>query len=191
MVRAAFGIGARRHHADALAFEHRERHRAEVEHDVVRVVLAADLGDAHVADDGHEVGVAVPPRHHVNVQVVGNAGPGHAALVQPDVEALGAVLRGERRDRPLGQAHRVGELVRPDLDEAPDVAVQDGHDVAGRVREGVEDQEREAAPLQDERPAVVTGGQRRAEHAHGLGAAGGRHVRHPPGRPEPLHSTRC
>src|SRR5687768_11438796 len=44
--------------------------------------------DARVADDGHEVGVAVPARHQVNVQMIEHAGAGRAADVDPDVDAL-------------------------------------------------------------------------------------------------------
>ena len=40
--------------------------------------------------DRHEVGVAAPPGHHVLVQVGGDAGAGHRAQVDADVEALGA-----------------------------------------------------------------------------------------------------
>gem|GEM_PF-6234959 len=42
------GVDARRDNTDRLAFEHRERHGAEVEHDVMRIVFAPDLGHAHV-----------------------------------------------------------------------------------------------------------------------------------------------
>ncbi|MCY1236144.1 hypothetical protein D9M72_487870 [compost metagenome] len=54
VVRAAAGVGARRHDADRLAFEHRERRRAEIQHDVVRVIFAADIGHTHIA--GHRGG---------------------------------------------------------------------------------------------------------------------------------------
>ncbi|MNT16790.1 hypothetical protein D3C72_1519080 [compost metagenome] len=52
MVRAAVGVGARRDDADGLAFQHRERGRAEIQHDVVGVVFAADFGHAHIAGHG-------------------------------------------------------------------------------------------------------------------------------------------
>src|SRR4030095_5803661 len=51
--------------------------------------------DPYVAHDRDEVGVAVPPRHDVQVQVVDDPGPGHPPLVQAHVEALGPVLRTE------------------------------------------------------------------------------------------------
>ena len=44
----------------------------------------------HVADNGHEVGVAVPARHDVPVAVLIDAGAGHAAEVHADVEAVRA-----------------------------------------------------------------------------------------------------
>ena len=59
MVRLAVGIQPRRDDADRLAFEHREGQAAEIEHDVVRIVvlltlLQTHLGDAQVA--GHAGG---------------------------------------------------------------------------------------------------------------------------------------
>jgi len=41
MVRTTVGVDSRRDDADRLALEHRKRRRPEVEHDVVRVVVAA------------------------------------------------------------------------------------------------------------------------------------------------------
>ena len=57
VVRFAFGVHTGRDDADRLAFEHRERHAAKVEHDVMGVVvllavLFADFGHAQVAGDG-------------------------------------------------------------------------------------------------------------------------------------------
>ena len=51
VVRPAVGIRARRQDADRLAFEHGKRRRAEIEHDVMGVVLPPDLRDPDVADD--------------------------------------------------------------------------------------------------------------------------------------------
>ena len=52
---------------------------------------------ARLADDGHEVGVAVPARNDVEVQVIEDAGAGRLAEVDADVDAV-------RRVR-LGQCH--------------------------------------------------------------------------------------
>jgi hypothetical protein len=40
-VRLAVGVDARRHDADALAFEHRKRSGAEIENDVAHVAVGA------------------------------------------------------------------------------------------------------------------------------------------------------
>ena len=45
---------------------------------------------AHLADDRHEVGVAVPARHEVHVQVIDDARAGRTAEVDADVDALAA-----------------------------------------------------------------------------------------------------
>ena len=50
LVGPAVFVAAGRDDTDGLPLQHRERHRAEVEHDVVGVVLAPDLGHALVAD---------------------------------------------------------------------------------------------------------------------------------------------
>src|SRR3972149_2835192 len=47
------------------------------------------LGEhAHFGVDRHEAGVAAPPRHDVQVQVIGNPGPGRLAEVEPQVEPV-------------------------------------------------------------------------------------------------------
>ena len=45
--------------------------------------------DFHVAEHGHEVNVAVPARHDVHVQVLGQPGARATAQVHADIEALG------------------------------------------------------------------------------------------------------
>src|SRR5438132_3199377 len=67
--------------------------------------------DAYLADDGHEVRVAVPPWHHVDMEVVLDARARGPALIDADVVAVGSILRAERDDRALDERHRIGELV--------------------------------------------------------------------------------
>src|SRR5262245_51444450 len=62
--------------------------------------------DTCVADHGDEGVVAVPPRHHVHVQMVDDPGARDPALVEPDVEALGTILGREDRDAERHQLHR-------------------------------------------------------------------------------------
>ena len=54
MMRPSLGVQARRNDADRLPLQERKRHGAEVQHDVVRVVVLPDLGHANIA--GHRGG---------------------------------------------------------------------------------------------------------------------------------------
>src|SRR6266513_4906401 len=51
-------------------------------------LLQVLVHDLHVADHRHEVGVAVPPRNHVKMNVVGDAGAGRSPKIRTHVEAL-------------------------------------------------------------------------------------------------------
>ena len=55
--------------------------------------------DARIGHDGHEVGVAVPARHEVDVQVIGDAGAGRAPEIQADVDARAAGRPSSARAR--------------------------------------------------------------------------------------------
>ena len=96
------------------------------------------LGEhAGVGHGRHEVGVALPSGHGVQVQVPGNARPGRLAQVGPEVEPR------DGRPPPGGDAEPGG---RPQLGSLPvgqvaqraHVAQRDGHQVAAGVRVGVE-----------------------------------------------------
>src|SRR5512134_692199 len=124
----------------------------------------------------------------MEVQVPEHARSRHPTLVEAHVEAVRVIRGGQRARAGLDEGHRLRQLLGGGRLDRAHVAGDDGHEVPGGVRERVQDQEGPLAPAEDQRPAVVTGGQGRAEDARSFGAAGGRHVRHPPGRPEPLHS---
>src|SRR5919108_5745313 len=66
--------------------------------------LGKDLG---VGDHGHEVGVAVPARHDVDVQVVGDTRAGDPAEVQADVEGVRGVHRAQDGHAALGGRHQL------------------------------------------------------------------------------------
>src|SRR5690606_20719303 len=107
---------------------------------------------------GHEVGVASPPRHHVLVQVGGDARAGDLAEVHADVEALGAAGLAQRAQRPLGELAQLDDLGRGQLVVAGDVPVGHDHQVAGVV--GVEVQHRvdDLAPGDDQAVLVAHAG---------------------------------
>ena len=55
MMRSSVRVFAGRDDADRLPFEHRKRHRAEIEHDVMRIVVLAGFRHPNIADDrGHD-----------------------------------------------------------------------------------------------------------------------------------------
>jgi hypothetical protein len=52
MMRSSVCVDAGREYADRLALKHRKRHRAEIEYDVMGVVVFACFGDPNIADHG-------------------------------------------------------------------------------------------------------------------------------------------
>src|SRR5829696_4003628 len=63
--------------------------------------------DPHIADNGHEIRVAVPPRHQMYVQVIDDAGAGRPAQIDADVDALRFVRLGQRHLGMPGQSHQL------------------------------------------------------------------------------------
>ena len=113
--------------------------------------------DAGLPDDRHEVGVAIPARHDVGVEV-GDAAAGGGAEVEAEVEAVGL-------DRGAEEAFAEGDLSIRSARSAglsscnvADLAVRDGEQVAGVVGKAVEHEVRVRAPVDDERRAVVPQG---------------------------------
>ena len=66
---------------------------------------------ARVADDGHEVRVAVPARHEVDVQVIERRRRRPASEVDADVDALRLVRLGQRHLGVAREPHQLGQLV--------------------------------------------------------------------------------
>src|SRR4051812_45584932 len=66
--------------------------------------------DAGVADDTHEVGVAVPARHHVNVQMIEDAGAGGPPKIDADVDAVRMIRLAERQLCEPCQTHQLRPL---------------------------------------------------------------------------------
>ena len=124
------------------------------------------------------------------VQVPQHSRPGHPALVHAHVEAVGLVRGPQRADARLHELHGLGELLRGGLLHPAHVAGDHGHQVAGGVREGVQDEEGAGAAMEDESPPVVPGRERGAEDAAITGCPRRRHVAHPPGGPETIHAAR-
>ena len=91
MVRPAIGVNAGRDDAHRLALEHRERHLAKVEHDVVGVVLVANIGHPHIAGHrGGDAGLRRSGAIQVGVGVRGRPGRQAGAVLRA---ADGSALR--------------------------------------------------------------------------------------------------
>src|SRR5215204_4943589 len=139
----------------------------------------------HIRQHRHEVRVAGPARHDVEVNVVDDAGAGDPPEVPAEVVALRAVDLRERGNSVVREAVNIQRLVVRQLAELTYVAVRRDHDVSGRVRVLVDDHRRPAAPVDDEGRLVIFGLDRVAEEAAVL-LVGILDVLEPPGRPERL-----
>ena len=144
--------------------------------------------DLDVGEHRHEVRVAVPARHDVDVAVVEDARARDPADVPADVEPLGGEHGAQRRD-PLDREpmhlRRLGLLQRV---EPRPVAVRRHHQVAGCVGELVEEHEGQLAAVDDELRLVLRQRGRAAEDAV-VGVVRVLDVLEPPRRPELLHLT--
>ena len=101
-----------------------------------RPAAAAAPGPAH---DRHEVRVAAPARHHVLVQVCGDAGAADVAEVHAHVEPLGPAGPAQDAKRcGAGSARDLGRLGGVEIGVVGDVPVRDHEHVTRVVRGQVE-----------------------------------------------------
>ena len=112
--------------------------------------------DLHVGEHRHEVRVAGPARHDVQVHVVDETGAGDPAEVPADVVALRRVGLCECGHCTLREAVQVKRLLVGEVAELTHMAERRDKQVAGGVRELVQERERTPAAVDDETLAVVT-----------------------------------
>ena len=134
--------------------------------------------DADLADDLHEIGVAVPPGDDVHVQVAGQACAGTTAQVDADVEALWVDGRGEQMLGQGGQVDQTGALWRGQIGELGYVFARSDQEVAVGVGVAVEHQDAALVLEQDEAvlgvgAVRVSGGGLAQEAGFALGGAFG------------------
>ena len=67
------------------------------------------------ADDGHEVAVAVPPGHDVQVEMLGDGAAGGATQVEADVAGVGPGGGFQHPDGGLGKGHEFGGFRRGEV----------------------------------------------------------------------------
>ena len=71
--------------------------------------------DPHVGQNRHEVGIALPARNHVLVNVIDDSGAGGSTEVPADVEAVGLVGAAEHLERADGQSVNLARLLAAQL----------------------------------------------------------------------------
>ena len=141
---------------------------------------------ARVADRRHEVGVAVPARHEMDVEMIHDAGAGRSAEIDPDVDSLRRIGLGERHLRVPRQPHQLRPLVARRRGERRHVAVRHNHQVTVVVRKQIEDDVRDTAANEDQ--LIAAGFVAATEDAAGIAAAARAvHVREAPRRPQAFH----
>ena len=160
--RAARGNGVNDRPLPRVRFRERCNCHQQVIQRVERLHDHLDVGQHR-----HEVGVAVPARHDVPVQVARQPGPGDPAQVQADVVAVRrASTRPARRPcaaaSPAFPAVRRRQFVEPAL-----VGARRDEQMAVVVREAVEHHDAARRPQGDQVGAVVVVGQAPADEAAG------------------------
>jgi Ca2+-binding RTX toxin-like protein len=142
----------------------------------------------HVRQHRHEVRVACPARHKMEMNVADDAGAGDPTEVPADVEPLRAEQLRQRAHALAREPMNLQGFGITELRELPDVPERRDHQVAGGVRKPVQQRERIPAAVDDETRLVLTlGGP--AEDATLL-LVGLLDVFEAPGRPELLHGRR-
>ena len=159
--------------------------------------LLADLTEGlrdrlGLGDDGEEVPVTAPARHHVLVQVAGDARAAGDALVHAEVEAGGV---GDLAQHPHGRLGQFGELRRfldREVRVVRDVPVRADQQVARVVRKEVQHHVARPSPVDDQGVLVAPlgrGAERAVVRVLELVLAA-LDVRHPVRGPQALESVR-
>lgn len=144
--------------------------------------------DAGGSEDGHEIGVALPTGHDVEVEVFDDAGSGHPAEVESDIESIGAQGLAQGIHAAAGQLHQFEHFVVGEIGEVGDLAVGNDHEMAAVV--GVIIEQGIARPAAGEHEVgFVLGGFGDLSEHRGLvgGCFGGADILDAPRRVELVH----
>ncbi len=146
--------------------------------------------DPGLGGRGHEIGVSVPARHDVHVQVFGNAGARGGAQVHSYVYALGRERVVQPADAAVDRGGHGGLLVGGEGTVRVDLPVGDNQQVAVVVGIEVHDDEHVFAPPENQILSVIVFIDELGEHGSIVGrSASGRfgHVLRAPGTPHAIH----
>ena len=138
-------------------------------------------------DYGDEAGVSGPAGQDVHVQMMGDAGTGGAAEVEPEVEPVGMILGVEGVLAALRQLEKLVQLRAGGVSQKWNVAVGYDQHVAGGVGEQIENDVAAIAAEEDQVLGVSRLRENRTEHTNCGGLVEVADVVESPGSPESIH----
>lgn len=121
--------------------------------------------DARLCGCGHEIRIACPARHDVNMDVLDDTCTGSFADVDSDIEIICPICPAQHRERCACKMHQFGERVRLEIFDGRLVFVGNHHHMAIGIGVAIEDHESALAPVQDKVFWPILHGQPVAEHA--------------------------
>jgi hypothetical protein len=137
-------------------------------------------------EDWHEVGIAFPAGHHMDMEMVGNAGTGYAAEVQPDIETIAAKHALQSGRHPRNEIPEIMILLSGESLEIGCVPERHNHDVTGVVWIEVHDDIGMSRAMKDQVLDIIVLFWLGAENARG-DARFPTDIAHTPRRPESFH----
>ena len=117
-----------------------------------------------MADDRHEIRVAVPTRDDVCVQV-GNAAAGGRAEIEAHIESIGLQRGGEEAFGENDLSHQRGSLGRRQLFEFRNLAKWNGEEMPGIVGKTIEHEISAIRAMNNESGPIVAEGRKVRERA--------------------------
>ena len=131
---------------------------------VIEFVQALD-DDLGLPQDRHEIGVAVPARHDMPVEMPGQAGTGGLALIQADIITLRAEHPIEDHGHPADDLDRLDQVRALELAQRPPMDARGHQEMPIIIRITIEDDDGVLAARDQQVLAVLVAGQPAAEEA--------------------------
>jgi hypothetical protein len=113
--------------------------------------------DSRISKDRHEVGISIPARDNVKVEVLPDARTGHLTEVEPDVEPLSLHDFPEHGNASLAQAHQVHHFLMIEGFQFGCLPVGHDHKVPTIVWITIHDHVASLVPMHDQICHVIIG----------------------------------
>ena len=111
--------------------------------------------DPSFGKGGHEIRIALPARHDMQMKVLCDAGSGHLSQVKPQVETMGMVTLLEGPHASLGTFHEFQEFISFQGEKVIHVPVGRHHEVARIIWKSVQDDKAEPEASQNQMGGVI------------------------------------